>query len=510
MNISGVGGHSLHRYSTTVSSGLYQPPAASHIAVKPSGKQNLSISSPPTGSTNKLSSIAAHTRNVLAKASYLTLLAMKLTKHGYQAKTGSYSLPNEGFKRSFKAFVGINIAFEGLQFIKSAGETVYHAVRDIAAHKDRQHSQALLHDYDPERRSFKSGSHNQASKAELQQLLSKKGSDLSRSKGQITLDRLSQTAALAEPAVGITLNALLIAESGSKAAASAVPGVGIALTAIGTLYSAIKTASQVSALNNLAKAKSATSDPLLIALSKHIKTERTLQTRKHLVNTAVNAAATAVAVGTLASGVAAPAAFIATGAIGGAVSVGTTAFTVWHNRKLSKAREAADQLMQTDSAWLPIAHKNIGVAERAFLSRLRHSEGGEQIEAVSFLRNFGLTDNTIKKLQLAPEATAMKTLHAVLYQDKVKYKGLQLKQTVKTLTHVVGLTALSKRIKAASLWLAHKLKPARQSESPNLLGHSVYEEPNRPVVRKRFTAIRPNSNKLYPNLQQFQTSRITL
>ena len=93
-----------------------------------------------------------------------------------------------------------------------------------------------------------------------------------------------------------------------------------------------------------------------------------------------------------------------------------------------------------------LARTNIGVAERAFLLRLRTAEGEELKESIRFLRNFGVTDNTIKKLQLAPEKAALKTLQGVLYRDKVKCKGLQLKQTAKSLSHVAGFTALGKRI----------------------------------------------------------------
>ncbi|MGI9278268.1 MAG: hypothetical protein ACR2PX_01365 [Endozoicomonas sp.] len=501
--------------------------------VCPQGKQNLSLSDPPnrtrnlaanilfgknqihfdkgSNKTDKATVVAGQARHVAGKASYLTLLGMKMAKMHQKATTGTYKIPNEGFNRSYRAFEGINIAVQGLVFIKSAGETVYNAVRDIAAHGRRKETQELLEDYDPEKRSFKSGDNHRERHERLQTLVGKKGSDLSRSKGQIVLDRLTQVAGLSEQATDITHSAMLMAESTSKIAARAVPGLGIALTAINTIYSAVRTGSQVSALNNLAKAKSATKDPLLTALSGHIKQERTFQARKHLASTAVNLAMTGVTIGLTASGAGAPAAFIGAGAAAGAVSVGSLAMTAWHGRKLAKAREKSDLLMQSGRSMESLTKENIGVAEKAFLTRLRSSDGKELKEAVKFLRDFGLTDNTIKKLQLGPEQTALKTLKKVLYQDKVKYKGLQLKQTAKTLSHVVGLTALAKRIKSGTLWLMAKLKPQDQKAVVQSVGDSLADPPaiKSDTQRKRAYAFQDQS-QLYPSLPEYQRQRMTV
>ncbi len=345
----------------------------------------------------------------------------------------------------------------------------------------------------------------------LQTLVGKKGSDLSRSKGQIVLDRLTQVAGLSEQATDITHSAVLLAESTSKIAARAVPGLGIALTALNTVYSAVRTGSQISALNNLAKAKTATKDPLLKALAGHIKQERTFTARKHLASTAVNLAMTGVTIGLTASGAGAPAAFIGAGAAAGAVSIGSIALTAWHGRKLAKAREKSDVLMQSGRSLESLAKENIGVAEKAFLSRLRHSSGDELKETVAFLRNFGLTDNTIKKLQLAPEDTALKTLKQVLYQDKVKYKGLQLKQTAKTLSHVIGLTALAKRVKSGTLWLMAKLKPRSQKTAVQSPGDSMTTPPAEKTVTQRKRAYGfIDKPQLYPSLSEYQRQRMTV
>ena len=70
-----------------------------------------------------------------------------------------------------------------------------------------------------------------------------------------------------------------------------------------------------------------------------------------------------------------------------------------------------------------LAEKNIGVAEQLFLMRLRFSVGDELKEAVNFLREFGVTDKTIAKIQLAPEDEALKALQSVIYNDKLKFKS---------------------------------------------------------------------------------------
>ena len=469
---------------------LYRSPVSSQIAINPQGQQHLSLFSHSgkalssklmipdhqknaggsvSSRVKKVAVVAEKGRKVIGEVSHLTLLGMRMAKMGHLITKGTKEIPDDAFNSSFRAFESINIAGQSIAFIKSTGETIYGAVRDAAAHGKRGEAQSLLESFNAETRQFDSGIASREQRAKLRRLMSEKKSDLSRSKTQIAIDRLTQIAGNTEQAGKIAHSAMFIAESSSKLAAKALPGMAIALGAMRTIQSAIKTGSQVSALNNLAKATSATKDPLLKALAGYIKQERTINARKNLVSTAVSFASTGVAIGLAASGAGAPAAFIATGAIGAAVSISETAFNAWHNRKLAKNRKQADWLMKSGRPLNALARENIGVAEKNFLAKLRHAHGNELKETVTFLRNFGLTDATIKKLQLAPEDTAIKKLRTVLYEDKVKYKGLQLKQTAKTLAHVIGLSALGKRIKAGSLWLMSRLKPDKRCS----VGHSL-------------------------------------
>ena len=290
-------------------------------------------------------------------------------------KLAEGKLPPEHFTKSFQALGGVGVATQGLSFIRSGGEAVYHAVRDIAVHKNRNETQELLKDYNPETGSFKTLGSNQQKKERLEALLGKKRGDLSRSKAQVTADRLLEVKDLAKKGAGLASSALFLAGNTSAVAARAAPGVGIAVGALGTIHSAVKTGVQIAALNNLAKAEAATNDPLLKALSGHIKQERTITARKNLINTAVEAASTAAGIGLLASGVGAPAGLVVSGAIGTAVSVSSLAFDGYHSRKLAKNREKADELLETSQPLESLAKHNIGVAEKAFLKRLRTSFG---------------------------------------------------------------------------------------------------------------------------------------
>ena len=100
-----------------------------------------------------------------------------------------------------------------------------------------------------------------------------------------------------------------------------------------------------------------------------------------------------------------------------------------------------------------LARENIGVAEKAFLRRLRHAQGHELLESVTFLRHLGVSGTMIRKLQLAPEDIALSTLQKLLYNDKLNFKGLSLRQSAESLSHILGISALGKRIKSGSLWL---------------------------------------------------------
>lgn len=429
------------------------------------------------GKAEKAAVVAGEARTVAGQALNIAATANVAVWAGNKLANGS--LPADSFTKSFQALGGIGVATQGLSFIKSSGEAIYHAVRDISAHNDRTEAQELLKDYDAETRSFKTPGDNEYKKERLEALLGNKKADLSRSKAQTAADRLLEVKDLAKKGAGLASSALFLAGNTSAVAAKAAPGVGVVVGAVSTVLSAAKTGVQISALNNLAKAEAATEDPLLKAVAGHIKQERTIAARKNLVNTAVEAISTAAGIGLLASGVGAPAGLIVAGAIGTAVSVSTLAYDGYHNRKLAKTREKSDELLRSQELLPSLAKQNIGVAEKAFLTRLRTSQGEELESAVKFLRDFGLTDNTIKKLQLAPEEKAMMTLRKSLYSDKVKFKGLQLKQTVKTLAHVSGLTALGRKIKAGTQWLKAKLTPSRQTDGISSVGHSIFYEPVR-------------------------------
>ncbi|MRI34788.1 hypothetical protein EOPP23_17545 [Endozoicomonas sp. OPT23] len=462
-----------------------------HTPVKPEGKQGLSLAEPARKAGNflnhvifgsnqlhfkqgssrleKAGVVAGQINYSAQKASSLALLGMRMACMGHEIKTGHYSIPNEGFHRSLKAFVGISVVIDALTFFKSAGSSLLQVVKDARSHHSRVTTQQLLSGYDPESRSF--ATNNDENTHRAKKLLSGTRSDNARSVAQVTLDRLTEVAGIAQQGAELVNSGLVV--SACKVTARMLPGLGIALSAISTINAGIKTASQISALNNLAKAKAATKDPLLTSLAKHIKQERSINARKNLANTAVNLAGTAVSIGLTSTGIGAPAAYIATGAVGAGVCVGSSLFSAWHNRKLNQSREQAGKQILSKDALTSMADSNIGIAEKAFLKRLRESSGKELKESVEFLRTFGLTENTIKKLQLAPEPVAIKTLRDVLFQDKVKFKGLQLRQTAATLSHVVGLTTLAKKVKAGTAWLVEKLKPDQKTQS----GKSISQPP---------------------------------
>ncbi|WP_281645983.1 hypothetical protein [Parendozoicomonas sp. Alg238-R29] len=386
--------------------------------------------------------------------------ALLFTKRA-AALSGSAATKTTRYTRSLQALQGVALATQGLTFAKDAITGTWTAIKDIAAHKKRGETQKLLKDWDAETRSFQGSVKDDK---RLQELASNK-TDLTRSRKKTAVDRLTNLKDLAITGLGITTSSLLIADSVSSTAAKALPGVAIAANTISAIHSGIKTGIQVAALNNLATAEKRTNDPLLKALAGHIKKERTIRARKNLVNTAVSTFSAGASIALAASGVGAPAALVAAGAVGTATAIGTMAFDGLHNRKLAKTREKASQLMTLGKPLESMSKDNIGVAERAFLKRLRSSNGEELKESVTFLRNLGVAENTIKRLQLAPEGAALKTLQTVIYNDKLKFKGLMLKQTAKTLLHVSGLTTLGKRVLAGSLWLSGKLTTAAQKLS---------------------------------------------
>lgn len=486
------------------------------IHVHPRGEQNSSLSHAPrkalnlarqvvlgapqahfdkgTSKTEKAAIVGSNVRTFAETTHKLALTGLKSTKAVFKLKTGSWDVPADKFSEAYKGMMGITVVTGGLSFIKDTASGIWQAVRDIRHHNQRNRAQELLGQYDLTTQTT-TGSAEDVD--ELKQLVAKKDSNLSRSKGQVAVDHLVRAKNLLAKGASVVESSSLLAEGFSATAARAVPVVGIVASVIATVHSAIKTGTQVAALNNLAKARAATDDPLLQALAGHIKQERTIQARKNLASTAVGAIFTGVTIGLAASGVGAPAGLIAAGAVSAANGLGTMAFDLYHNRKLARAREGSESLMASRESLEALAKKNIGVAEKAFLFRLRTAEGRELNDTIEFLRNIGISDNTIKKLQLAPEKVAMKTLQDVLYRDKVKFKGLQLKQTVKTLSHIAGFTALGKRIKSGALWLAAKLRPQRTESREQAIipaGHSLAFDPMQDTLHQ--SRIRENRDKL--------------
>ncbi len=376
--------------------------------------------------------------------------------------TGAILHGASGFMKSFQVLKGLGVASDGLGFIKESARGGWQAIKDIAAHKRRGETQQLLKQWQPESGTFAGSAKDEQ---RLRELSGSSATDLTRSQGKTALDRLTNLKDLAVRGLGITASSLVLAEQASSVAAKALPGVAIAASSIAAVQSGIRSGIQIAALNNLSSAVSKTDDGLIKALAGHIKHERTIRARKNLIQTGVNVAGVGVSAALAASAAGAPIALIAAGAVSTASAIGTMAFDGLHNRNLSKAREQARQLMTLGQPLQSLAKNNIGVAERAFLMRLRSSQGQELKTAVVFLRNLGVTENTIKKLQLAPEGVALKTLQQTLYNDKLKFKGLMLKQTGKTLLHVSGLSALGKKIKVGHQWLSNKLAGLRQGQT---------------------------------------------
>lgn len=457
---------------------LFRRSSSAHIHTNPQSEQNNSLTHPaktafnfaiqtisrdpqlhfPRGATTseKASVVAGNVRTVTETAHKQALVGLKITRAMNKLTRNSWSLPNAAFEKSYWGLRGVSAVTEGLSFLKTTGSNTWQAIKDARAHNQRAETQRLLKDYDPITQVTAGNTENLK---KLKEFLTKDQSDLARSQSQVAIDHLNKTKDLLVKGTNVVESSLLFARGFTNTVAHAIPVAGIAEAVLRTVNSAVKTGTQMVALNNLAKAKAATNDPLLQALAGHIKQERTILARKYLLSTAIGAISTGANIGLAASGVGAPAALIAGYAIGSATSMGTMAFDMYHNRKLAKARENSDTLMIAQTSLSSLATDNIGVAEKAFLMRLRSAKGDDLTESIRFLSDFGITDNTIKKLQLAPEEKAIKTLRTVLYSDKVKFKGLQLKQTAKTLAHIVGLTALGKRIKASSLWLTAKLRP---------------------------------------------------
>lgn len=334
------------------------------------------------------------------------------------------------FAKTSRVLKGLDLVTDSLSFFKDASTGSWQAVKDIAAHKKRGETQTLLQQWNAESGRFQGSVRDEK---RLRELVGNKEIDLTRSRKKTVVDRLTDLKNLMVRGLSISSSALVLAKASGPAAAKALPVVALAANSIAAIQSGIKTGIQVSALRNLNGATRNTDDELIHALAGHIKKERTIEVRKGLIQTGVSVAGLGVSTALAATLAGIPVALLAVGALSTACALGTMAFESFHNRKLKRAREQTTRLMASGDPLQSLAKKNIGVAERAFLMRLRSAQGEALNSSVRFLRDLGVTDNTIKKLQLAPEGVAMMTLQQVLYKSKLKLRPR---------SHISGLSVL--------------------------------------------------------------------
>jgi len=368
---------------------------------------------------------------------------------------------------------GINTAFAGIAVLKSSTELARDLTLDAFAHKDRATTQALLKNYDPGTGTFTdpatgkpvSEDDNRKLTAQLKELLDKKGSDRSRTSGQIAGDRLSTIRDTAISSASVVNSALFVAGAAAKVA----PGLSQAISAVSAAKTTWQATTNIVALNNIQHAaKQAKGDELLQAIAAHVSQERVYNSRKNLVSAAVNFTAVGVGIAALAAGPGAPAALavasIVTTAATTAVGLGTTAFELGHAYQLSERRKEGsadalalfkeavgnDALSEANKAeaFKALADpKNIGLAERALIDRLQNGSPEEVKAAVTFLENFGLSKGTISKLKLASTEKALTALQSALYSDKVKLTLAGAKQSFSSLGKVFGILQFASFVK---------------------------------------------------------------
>ena len=387
---------------------------------------------------------------------------------------------------------GINTAFAGIEVVKSSVELARDLTLDAFAHKDRATTQALLKNYDPKTGVFTdpttgtpvSAEDNQKLTTQLKELIGKKGSDRSRTAGQIAGDRLST---IRDTAIsGATVANTVLSLAG--VAAKVTPGVSQAISAVSAAKTTWQATTNIVALNNIQHAaKQAKGDELLQAIAAHVSQERVYNSRKNLINAAVNFTAVGVGVAALAAGPGAPAALavasIVTTAATTAVGLGVTAFELGHAYQLSERRkegsaealalfkeavgnDALSEANKTEAFKALAEPKNIGLAERALIDRLQNGSPEEVKAVVTFLENFGLSKGTISKLKLASTDKALATLQSALYTDKVKFTLAGAKQSFWSLGKVVGISQFASFVKGK--WDHFQIK--RQNG-----GHEPYE-----------------------------------
>ena len=430
----------------------------------------------------KVSAILNVGTAIYSKIAYFTFLGARVVK---VLRGTSSSAANKGLGQSLNILGHFNFVGECISFIKSSGSVIKNSIIDVSFNRKRRKSRQLLSKFNADTRDIHCGESSKVNELRLKSLMSEKATDLSKSKSQITNNRIAQAARGSHQVLCLAYTGLSLAKESEVITKKILPGLGLAVAVVDTIKSVVNTASQIRALNNLAKARSASKDPLLMALSGHIKNERTLNARVHLVETVLNSASTSLNAALTFTGVGSSAGFVATGIFSAAFLVGNAAFKKWRDRKFKKKRDHADYLFKLGRSMDGLASKNIGVAEKIFLDRLQNGSGADLAEAVKFLRDFGIKDARIKKIQLEPEDVAIDDLRNALYHDKVSYKGVYLKQTIKNIFHVLGIGKLGGKIKAGTLWLRDKLSPIADGQKNRYFGASLQSNKALLLLNKR-------------------------
>jgi hypothetical protein len=360
---------------------------------------------------------------------------------------------------------GLNAATGALGIIKGSTGLGKDLFQDALVHQERGEFQRLIKDFDPTTRQFFNKEGVLESRpddlARLESLTNAEGADRTKSRLQVAGDRFSQVKDLA-------ISGGWFASSVISLAGHSVPGVGVAMDGATAANAIWKSATHITALNNATLAeKSAGGDPLLEAISEHIKQERTFNSRKQLVTATISTASFGLGVAGLATGVGF-AGSVALGAVSTANVLIQSHLTSVHDKALKESRAAA-----TDGAYQALVNQfssgtgegdvdvdslkktlskteNIGLVERALIDRLQNGTPEQVESAVKYLANFGLSKQKITQLRLTSDpAKALESLRKALYTENVKFSFKGLKAgSGESFLRIVGLHKLGSRIQA--------------------------------------------------------------
>ncbi len=360
---------------------------------------------------------------------------------------------------------GLGAATGALGIIKGSASLGKDLFQDALVHKERGEFQRLIKDFDPSTRKFfnKDGvlESRPEDLARLESLTNAEGADRTKSRLQAAGDRFSSVKDLA-------ISGGWFSSSVISLAGGSVPGLGVALNGATAANNIWKSATHITALNNATLAeKSAGGDPLLEAISEHIKQERTFNSRKQLVSATINTASFGLGIAGLATGVGF-AGTVALGAVSTANVLIQAHLTSVHDKALKASREAA-----TDGAYQALVSQfssgagegdvdvdslkktlskteNIGLVERALIDRLQNGTPEQVESAVKYLVNFGLSKQKITQLRLTSDPNkALESLRKALYTENVKFSFQGLKAgSGESFLRIVGLHKLGSRIQA--------------------------------------------------------------